>query len=254
MRKPAIFITGAAKRIGRFLAKHYAHAGHPVAIHYNSSKDEALALVDALRIDGGNAAAVGGDLADNTVPAILLDEAADALEIEMPVQILINNASLFEEDDIRSLNADSFERHMRINTEAPLLLTQALAAGVGHHPGLVVNIIDQRVWRLNPQFISYTVSKSALWTLTQTLAQALAPAIRVNAIGPGPTLANSFQADGDFAREAEAVPLKRGPKLEEFVRAIDFFIAAPSVTGQMIALDGGQHLAWQTPDIEFAKP
>ncbi len=250
MRKPALFITGAAKRIGRFLAEHYAQAGHPVAIHYNRSETVAVELVDTLRHQGCNATAISGDLNDGDQVSTLIPRAAEKLD--SPIQILINNASVFEQDQIGDITAERFDQHLAVNTRAPLLLAQSLAQNIGRRRGLVINIIDQRVWRLNPQFISYTASKSALWTLTQTLAQALAPAIRVNAIGPGPTLANPFQDASQFVQEAAAVPLGQGPKLEEFVRAIDFFLSAPSVTGQMIALDGGQHLAWQTPDIEFA--
>ncbi len=173
----------------------------------------------------------------------------DANKALGPVTTLINSASIFEDDCLKTLTPESWATHIDTNLRAPLFLSQAfvnqLPAGTD---GNIINIIDQRVWRLNPRFLSYTASKAALWTLTQTLAQSLAPQIRVNAIGPGPVLTNERQAQADFEAQVEAVLLQRGPELSEICQAIRFILAAPSMTGQMIALDGGQHLAWATPD------
>jgi NAD(P)-dependent dehydrogenase (short-subunit alcohol dehydrogenase family) len=166
------------------------------------------------------------------------------------VTLLVNNASKFDDDRIATLSSSVLDATLAVNLQAPVLLTQAFASALpAARPGLIVNIIDQRVWRLTPRFFSYTISKAALWTATQTLAQALAPRIRVNAIAPGPTLANIYQAPADFAAEAKALPLGRPVDPEEIGQALRYLIDAPSVTGQMIAVDGGQHLAWRTPDV-----
>ncbi|HBF99039.1 MAG TPA: short chain dehydrogenase, partial [Alphaproteobacteria bacterium] len=167
-----------------------------------------------------------------------------------PVNCLINNASLFEHDTIDTMTRDSWAAHMDVNLYAPALLMQAFAAQLPEPMrGNVINIIDQRVWRLTPRFFSYTLSKAGLWTMTQTAAQALAPRIRVNAIAPGPTLRNARQSAEDFAAQEKNVLLQQGAALEEFGAAVRFILAAQSMTGQMIALDGGQHLAWETPDV-----
>jgi NAD(P)-dependent dehydrogenase (short-subunit alcohol dehydrogenase family) len=164
--------------------------------------------------------------------------------------LLVNNASLFEPDEVQSLHAALWERHFAVNLRAPAFLTRDFAHQVPDgQEGAVVNIIDQRVWKPNPQFFSYTLSKSALLTATRTMAQALAPRIRVNAIGPGPTLTSSRQSDGDFARQGEALPLRRPSTPEDIAEAVAFLAKARSVTGQMLAVDGGQHLAWETPDV-----
>jgi NAD(P)-dependent dehydrogenase (short-subunit alcohol dehydrogenase family) len=168
----------------------------------------------------------------------------------LPITLLVNSASLFEDDRVGGLDAAGLDAHYQTNLRAPVLLAQAFAAALAPaRDGLIVNILDQRVWRLTPQFFSYTLSKAALWTATQTLAQALAPRIRVNAIGPGPTLPSIHQAPGDFEAESAAVPLGRGPTPGEIAAALRYLIDAPSVTGQMIAVDGGQHLGWRTPDV-----
>jgi NAD(P)-dependent dehydrogenase (short-subunit alcohol dehydrogenase family) len=169
-----------------------------------------------------------------------------------PVVALINNASVFESDDAMTADNDSWDKHLEVNLHAPFLLSQALAKSLdGIVAGNIINIIDQRVLKLNPQYLSYTLSKSGLWTLTRTLAQSLAPTIRVNAIGPGPTLASIHQNDDDFQRETTSVLLGRGPDPKEIASTIAYILDTPSLTGQIIALDGGQHLAWQTPDIDL---
>jgi NAD(P)-dependent dehydrogenase (short-subunit alcohol dehydrogenase family) len=166
------------------------------------------------------------------------------------VTLLVNNASVFTDDTVRDFDWNGWDRHFALHVKAPALLArrfaEALPAG---REGLIVNIVDQRVWRLTPRYFSYTLSKAALWTATQTMAQALAPRIRVNAIGPGPTLKNTRQENADFAAQVDGLILKHGPDLAEFGATIRYLWQARSVTGQMIALDGGQHLAWQTPDV-----
>ncbi|WP_308909357.1 SDR family oxidoreductase [Pseudokordiimonas caeni] len=249
MGKGAALVTGASQRIGRAVALDLASHGHAVALHCRESglagAEETAALI---REKGGIAAIVQGDLADAAAVSRLIPDAATALA--RPIDILINNASLFEPDDIGTLTTESWQAHLSVNTLAPLLLTQALAAALpSGMKGNVINLIDQRVWRLNPTFMSYTASKAALWTLTQTTAQALAPHIRVNAIGPGPVLPSIHQTRETFDHEAAKVPLGHGPTLDEICASVRFLLETPSMTGQMLALDGGQHLAWQTPDI-----
>jgi NAD(P)-dependent dehydrogenase (short-subunit alcohol dehydrogenase family) len=241
-------VTGAGARIGRAIALGLAGKGWAVAVHYHHSDEAAKDTVREIERLGGRAAAVAADLADETEIAALVARSAAALGA--PVTCLVNNASVFERDEALTVTRESWDLHLDVNLRAPLVLTQQLAAQLpAHEPGNVINVIDQRVWRLTPAFLSYTLSKAGLWTLTQTLAQALGPRIRVNAIGPGPTLANTRQSPDDFQAQVDALPLRRGPALEEFVAATCFLLEAGSVTGQMIALDGGQHLAWQTPDV-----
>jgi NAD(P)-dependent dehydrogenase (short-subunit alcohol dehydrogenase family) len=239
-------ITGAARRIGRALALCAAECGYDVAIHHRDAAADAEALAEEIIALGRRAVLVRGDLADPEIGR-LIGEAATGLG---PVTLLVNNASLFIDDRIATLTAASFEAHLAPNLRAPILLTQAFAAALPKGArGLVVNIVDQRVTHPNPQFFSYTVSKSALWTATIMTAQALAPDIRVNAISPGPTLPSIHQSAEDFAAEAAAVPLQTGATPADIAQALRYLIDAPAVTGQMIAVDGGQHLAWRTPDI-----
>ncbi len=218
-------------------------------MHYNRSADEAAELVDQITSGGGRAAAVRADLSSESETAPLVGQVAELLG---PVTCLINNASLFEQDRVETTTRKSWDAHMETNLRAPLVLTQAFAgqmpdgpSGPGGPSGNVINILDQRVWNLTPYFLSYTVSKTALWTLTQTLALALAPRIRVNAVGPGPTLKSKRQTDKQFARQNALTPLGRGTTPEEICAAVRFLLAAPAVTGQMLVLDGGQHLAWR---------
>ncbi|HEY8384367.1 MAG TPA: SDR family oxidoreductase [Microvirga sp.] len=240
-------VTGAARRIGRAIAERLAAEGYAVAIHSNRSLEEAEAVVRGIVARGGRAAVVAADLADSDAVAGLIDRAAAMLG---PVTLLVNNASEFEPDEMGSLTRERWDRHFAVNLRSPVFLAQDLARQLpADREGCVVNIVDQRVWKLTPQFVSYTLTKAALFTATQTLAQALAPRIRVNAIGPGPTLTNTRQGEEDFAKQSAAVLMGRGPSMEEIAEAVLFLARARSVTGQMIAVDGGQHLAWETPDV-----
>jgi NAD(P)-dependent dehydrogenase (short-subunit alcohol dehydrogenase family) len=224
-----------------------ASHGYRVAVHANSHVNEAEAVAATIRSNGGVAEAVIADLSNAAAVRALYSDATARLGTP---DLIVNNASVFADDNVRAINEELFDLHFAIHLKAPVLLAEAMADGLPQDcNGLIVNIIDQRVWRLTPRFFSYTLSKSALWTATQTMAQALAPRIRVNAIGPGPTLANERQSPDDFARQAAAVPLGHGPDLAEFGATIRYLRQARSVTGQMIALDGGQHLSWKTPDV-----
>lgn len=240
-------ITGGARRIGRAIALDLSAAGYAVALHCNSSRAEAEDVADEIRAGQGRAAVIQADLADLVAVARIIPEAEAALG---PVSVLVNNASMFERDEATSLDPALFERQMTVNLTAPCLLARDLAVRLPEdQEGVVINMIDQRVWRLTPMFFSYTLAKSALWTATQTLAQGLAPRVRVAGIGPGPTLANIRQKAEDFRKQTDAVLLRRGPAMTEVTNAVRFILDTPSFTGQMLALDGGQHLAWETPDV-----
>ncbi|MBL8698899.1 MAG: SDR family oxidoreductase [Alphaproteobacteria bacterium] len=235
-------VTGGARRIGRAIVETLAADGYAVAIHCHASRAEADALAARIGAAGGRAAVVVADLADEDAVQGLVPQAERALG---PIGILVNNASVFEHDDARTATRASWDRHLGTNLRAPFVLAQAFAGRLpAEADGLIVNLLDQRVWSLTPHFISYTVSKSGLWTLTRTLALALAPRIRVCAIGPGPTLPSPRQSEAQFDRQVAGVPLRRGPALDEVAAALRFLIAARSFTGQMLALDGGQHLNW----------
>ncbi|MEI5677423.1 MULTISPECIES: SDR family oxidoreductase [unclassified Mesorhizobium] len=240
-------VTGGARRIGRAIVEDLAAHGFAVAIHCNRSRSEAEELAATVAANGGEAAIVTADLTDMRAVDGLISQAGKAVG---PISLLVNNASLFVDDAVTDFEWATWDRHFAVHVKTPVLLTrrfaEALPAG---SEGLVVNMIDQRVWKPTPRYFSYALSKSALRTATQTMAQALAPRIRVNAIGPGPTLANPKQQPEDFAAQVDGVILKRGPDLLEFGATIRYLWEARSVTGQMIALDGGQHLAWQTPDV-----
>jgi len=241
-------VTGASRRIGRAIAEDLAAAGFAVALHANGGISNAEALAATIGRKGGGAVALKADLTDPAAAAGLVERASAALG---PLGVVVNNASIFTADEAGRFDEAAFDAHFSLHLKAPLAIAAAFArqkpAGEG---GLIVNMIDQRVWALTPRFFSYTLSKSALWTATQTMAQAFAPAgIRVNAIGPGPTLANERQSEADFAAQVSRVPLGHGPALAEFGRTIRYLYETPSITGQMIALDGGQHLAWETPDV-----
>lgn len=242
MLAPAVLITGAARRIGRAMAIDLARCGWSVAVHHNASVADAAAVVEEIVAAGGRAALVHADLASEAATEALVDAAGRAVG---PLTCLINNASVFENDGPETATRASWDRHMAVNLRAPFFLAQAfcrqLPAG---ESGNIVNIIDQRVWNLSPMFTTYTLSKSGLWTLTQTLAMALAPRVRVNAVGPGPALPSVRQTEENFHRQRLNAPLARQVELPEICEAVRFLLAAPSVTGQMIAVDSGQHLGW----------
>lgn len=242
-----VLITGAARRIGRAIALDLAEHGFSVAIHCDHSRDDADELAATINSGPGKAQVLDADLTDEPSCLRLVEEAAAVVG---PLRIIVNNASVFEQDSVTDFSSALWDRHFAIHVKAPALMAQAFARSLpADAKGLIVNMIDQRVWRPNPRFFSYTLSKAALWTATQTMAQALAPRIRVNAIGPGPTLANARQDEASFNRQIDGLILKRGPELPEFGATIRYLWETPSITGQMIALDGGQHLAWETPDI-----
>ncbi len=245
-QQPTALVTGGAKRVGKAICEDLAAHGWNVVIHAHSSAEEAEALSDSLNAAGGRSAVVTSDLADVNAHGGLLDEAAAHFG---PVNVLVNNASVFEDDEAAMPDFDNFDAHFALHVKTPLALSAAMRDRLGGASGLIVNMIDQRVWALTPRFFTYTLSKSTLWTATRTLAQAFAPDIRVNAIGPGPTLPNERQSDEDFKRQTDRLLLGKGPLLTEFGATIRYLWDAESVTGQMIALDGGQHLAWETPDV-----
>lgn len=235
-------ITGAGRRIGRALAEDLGAAGWSVAVHYHHSREEAEEAVAAVIRNGGKAAAVQADLGDAASVAALVPATTRALG---PIGCLINNASIFERDDIMNATLESWDSHIAINLRAPFFLSQAFAKQLGAEDrGVILNLIDERVWDLTPHFASYTVSKTGLWTLTQTLAMALAPRVRVNAIGPGPTLPSPYQTQAQFDAQCARMPLGHGTNPAQICAAARFILGAPAMTGQMIALDGGQHLGW----------
>ncbi|MBT5050612.1 MAG: SDR family oxidoreductase [Rhodospirillaceae bacterium] len=236
-------VTGASHRIGRAIALDLAGKGWNVAVHYNDSAEAAQSVVAEIETAGGQASAVQANLAIESETSQLVDHAAAAIG---PITCLINNAACFEHDTAESVTRASWDLHMETNLRAPFVLTQEFARALPQSAnGAVINLIDERVWNLTPHFVSYTLSKAGLWTLTQTLALALAPRIRVNAIGPGPALPSPRQTEAQFARQSSSTPLQRGTTPEEICDAVRFILAAPALTGQMIALDGGQHLGWR---------
>jgi NAD(P)-dependent dehydrogenase (short-subunit alcohol dehydrogenase family) len=247
----SVLITGAAKRIGRQIALDMADDGFDVVVHYNRSLTDAQEVVNLIRAKGRNAVAVQGNLADVDIGETLMANAVAAMG---PLSALINNASMFEFDKLGNLDAAMWQSHMDINLRAPVMLAQAFAKQLPEgENGNIINLIDQRVWRLNPLFFSYTIAKSGLWTATRTMAQALAPRIRVNAIGPGPALPSSRMGDEDFAKQESLTLLERGTSPAEISQTVKFILSQPALTGQMIALDGGQHLVWKTADVVEVK-
>ncbi len=247
LRPETILITGAAKRIGKQLALDLARDGHDIVIHCNTSRHEAGEVAAQISAMGRRVHVVQGDLAAVPTPDRLISEASAALGA---ITVLINNASVFEPDGVGEITQASWTAHQDTNLRAPVMLAQAFARQLPPDThGNIINIIDQRVWKLNPQFFSYTMSKTGLWTATRTLAQALAPRIRVNAIGPGPALPSARMDQSEFDKQARLTLLGRGTSPVEISQAAKFILSQPALTGQMIALDGGQHLVWQTPDI-----
>ena len=240
-------VTGAAKRLGRAIALDLARHGWSIALHYNASEKEARATAADAATAGVKVALLKADLGRESETAMLIDRAVVELG---PLSALINSASLFENDDWYSVTRDSWDKHMEVNLRAPFVLAQAFARQVPREgTGAIVNIIDQRVLKPTPQFLSYSLSKAGLYWLTTTLAQALAPRVRVNAVGPGPTMINARQSQADFTRQREATVLGRGAEPQDVCDAVRYLLEASAVTGQMIAADGGQHLIWRTPDV-----
>jgi len=237
-----VLVTGAGRRLGRAIALGLAQSGWRIGVHFGTSEAEALAVVDEIETTGGQAAALHADLTQLKDLARLMEACAERLG---PPTCLINNAACFEWDSLDSLNAETWAMHLDANLRAPVFLTQAFAKRLPEQvSGNVINVIDQKVLRLDPDYFSYTIAKSALWTATQTLAQALAPRIRVNAIAPGPVLPARQQTENEFATECRATLLKRAVSTDDVAGAVRFLLETPSVTGQMIALDAGQHLTW----------
>lgn len=249
-------VTGAGKRLGRAMALYLAGRGHDVAVHYASSAGEAEATVAEIRALGRRAQAFQADLLDEAEVQALIPAATEALG---PMTVLVNSASIFEHDRIETSTREGWDRHIESNLRAPYVLTQAFARQCppatrdeNDEPlaqGLIVNMIDQRILKLTPEFSTYTIAKMGLWALTQTAAQGLAPDIRVNAIGPGPTMRGARQSEPHFSRQRAATVLGRGANPADITAALGFFLDSPAVTGQFIAVDGGQHLGWKTPDV-----
>ncbi len=250
-------ITGAGTRLGRAMAMYLGVRGWDVGVHYSSSVVGANQVVGELRLMGRQSHAFQADLLDEDATQGLIPRAMDALG--GPVTLLVNNASIFEHDTVHTATRNSWDRHMESNLRAPFVLTQAMAlhvpdpvmdaAGEPVAQGLIVNMVDQRVNKLTPEFMTYTLAKMGLWALTRTAAQGLAPRVRVNAIGPGPTLQGARQSAAHFAAQRQATILKRGANPADICAALGYFIDAPAVTGQILCVDGGQHLVWQTEDV-----
>ncbi|MCK8483196.1 SDR family oxidoreductase [Aliiroseovarius sp. S2029] len=257
MSRPRALITGAGARLGRAMAIELARADCDVAVHYATSADGAADTVRDIQNIGRQAVAIQADLLDMSQVENLVPRATEALG--GPLTVLVNNVSIFEYDTLASATQDSWDRHMSSNLRAPFFLMQAFAVqapratrdgtGESRAQALVVNMLDQRVQKPTPEFMTYSLAKNALWSLTRTGAQALAPHVRVNGIAPGTTLIGARQSQSHFEGQRSGSLLQRGANVEDITAALAFFLNAPAVTGQMIAVDGGQHLAWQTPDI-----
>lgn len=246
-----LLITGAAIRLGRVIVLELAEAGWNIALHYHSSQKEAEKTAAEARAKGVKVEILKADLSNEKETSGLVARAAKKIG---PLTALINSASLFENDDWKSASRKSWDAHMETNLRAPFLLSQQFACALPKgETGNIINIIDQRVLKPTPQFLSYSLSKAGLYWLTTTLAQALGPNIRVNAVGPGPTLRNARQSEKDFARQRAATVLKHGAEPKDVAGAIRYLLEARAVTGQMIAVDGGQHLIWQTPDVKVSE-
>ncbi|WBU60664.1 SDR family oxidoreductase [Paracoccus albus] len=249
-------ITGSAKRLGRAMALQLSEEGLDIAIHCHSSGTEAEETAQAVRAMGVRAEIFAADLLDLDAVEGLVPTVAQRMG---QVSVLVNNASIFEHDTVHTATRDGWDQHIGSNLRAPFILSQAFAAqapqvdNLGAEPlatGLIVNMVDQRVLKPTPEFITYAIAKAGLWEMTKMLAQALAPAIRVNAIGPGPTLQGARQSAADFAQQRGATILQRGADPGDVAQALRYLLGAKAITGQLICVDGGQHLAWQTPDLQ----
>ena len=253
----AALVTGGAQRIGAALVRRLADRGAAVAIHCHGGREIADALAAEIAAGGGRAAVLEADLLDRQATAALVPAASEALGL--PLTVLVNNASIFEHDNIATATWESWDRHIGSNLRAPFELIQSFAAQAPRAgrddrdepvaKACVVNMIDQRVLKLTPEFATYTIAKMGLWALTRTAAQGLAPDVRVNAIGPGPTLRGARQTEAHFNGQRAATVLGRGSRPEEIAAAMAYILDAPGLTGQLLCIDGGQHLAWQTPDV-----
>jgi NAD(P)-dependent dehydrogenase (short-subunit alcohol dehydrogenase family) len=245
-------ITGAAKRVGRAIALELAQAGYDIAIHFRQSSGDAADLARGIEGLGRRAALVQANLEDEAAVAAMLPDAVAQLG---PVTALVNNASLFVRDEAMDVTREGWDRQLAVNLWAPFVLMQQFARLLPPDaPGAVVNMLDQRVWNYTPHFVSYTVSKAGLWTLTQTMALALAPRIRVNGVGPGPILPNDNQSAEQFHTHWSSLPLQRRIDPIEVARTVRFLVESPALTGQMIAVDGGEHMAWAQPKRGVVPP
>lgn len=242
-------VTGGAKRIGKSIVLRLAENGWSVAVHYRKSGAKAEAVANEVRLRGGRAVTIQADLGQESEVVEIIPKVRATLG---PLTLLVNNASVFEMDKADTVTRESWDKHIEANLRAPFVLSQAFARQLPEgEEGNIVNLLDQRVWKLTPYFISYTIAKMGLWTLTRSLALAYAPRIRVNGIGPGPTLPSPRQTDEQFAQQSAAMPLGHGATPQEIARCVLYILSAPSMTGQMIALDGGEHLGWQVPGKGF---
>ncbi len=250
----SVLVTGAARRVGRHIACHLAKKGWRIVLHYHGSQTEAEETAHTLASQGGHVDILKADLMDHDAVLSLIPRARALLDT--PLTGLINNASLFEEDHLDNLTLEGWDRHIHVNLRAPVFLTQAFARALQKDRealssplrGSLIHLLDQRVEKLTPQFFSYTLSKTALGTATKTMAQALAPHIRVNAVAPGPTLANARQSKEDFEKQCQATPLKTGSPPRAIAEAVAYLMGAEAVTGQILFVDGGQRLIWKSPD------
>lgn len=238
----AALVTGGARRLGRGICLALAAAGFDVAVHCHASREAAEESAKVIRGLGRSGVVLPADLNDEAAVERLLPRAIDALG---PIGVLVNNASVFERDEWDTVTAETWAAHLQPNLRAPFVLMQRFARALpARAEGAVINLLDQRVWSITPHFVSYTVSKAGLWALTQAMALALAPRIRVNGIGPGPALPSARQTQAQFERQSASVPLRHGTSPEEVGRAVLAILSLPAITGQMLALDGGQHLQW----------
>ncbi len=253
----AALVTGAGLRLGRAMALYLSQRGYRVAVHYRKSADAAEAVVAQIRQAGGVAVAVSADFEDEAALNALVPTASDMLGC--PLSVLVNSASSFDYDSFQKSSRDAWDRNMQSNLRAPFVLTQSFADQVpepvvDEHEelcaqGCIVNLLDQKIRKLTPYYTSYTLAKWGLWGLTQTSAQGLAPKIRVNAIGPGTILASDGMPEQQFENHRKLSPLQRGASPNEICATLGYFLDCPSVTGQLICVDGGQHLGWMTPEM-----